>query len=35
VSEAAPRQIEDASHFLQKDRGSLIGALIADWLEAG
>jgi haloalkane dehalogenase len=31
----ALRPIEDASHFLQEDRGPLIGRLIADWLTAG
>jgi haloalkane dehalogenase len=30
-----PRPIEGASHFLQEDRGSEIGALIADWLDSG
>ncbi len=27
-----PRPIEDASHFLQEDKGEQIGALIAEWL---
>ncbi|HST32385.1 MAG TPA: haloalkane dehalogenase [Solirubrobacteraceae bacterium] len=35
VGAAAPRPIEDASHFLQEDQGPLIGGLIADWLTAG
>jgi haloalkane dehalogenase len=30
-----PRVIEDASHFLQEDKGPEIGGLIADWLTAG
>jgi haloalkane dehalogenase len=30
-----PRVIEDASHFLQEDKGAEIGGLIADWLTAG
>jgi haloalkane dehalogenase len=30
-----PREIEEASHFLQEDQGPLIGSLIADWLTAG
>ena len=29
---AAPRVIENASHFLQEDQGPLIGRLIAEWL---
>ncbi len=29
-----PRPIEQASHFLQEDKGELIGELIADWLRA-
>jgi haloalkane dehalogenase len=28
----APRAIEDASHFLQEDKGEEIGAIIAEWL---
>ena len=35
IGRAAPRVIEDASHFLQEDQGPLIGALIAEWLTAG
>jgi haloalkane dehalogenase len=35
IGRAAPRTIEDASHFLQEDQGPLIGELIADWLSAG
>jgi haloalkane dehalogenase len=31
---AAPRKIENASHFLQEDQGPLIGTLIAEWLTA-
>jgi haloalkane dehalogenase len=30
-----PREIPDASHFLQEDQGPLIGSLIADWLLSG
>lgn len=30
-----PRPIEEASHFLQEDKGPEIGSLIADWLTAG
>jgi haloalkane dehalogenase len=29
-----PREIPDASHFLQEDQGELIGETIADWLTA-
>jgi len=32
---SAPREIPDASHFLQEDQGPLIGSLIADWLLTG
>jgi haloalkane dehalogenase len=35
IGRAAPRKIENASHFLQEDQGPLIGGLIADWLTAG
>jgi haloalkane dehalogenase len=35
IGRAAPRSIENASHFLQEDQGPLIGSLIADWLTAG
>jgi haloalkane dehalogenase len=31
----APREIENAGHFLQEDQGPLIGGLIADWLSVG
>ena len=31
----APRPVPDASHFLQEDRGALIGEWIADWLRSG
>jgi haloalkane dehalogenase len=34
IGRAAPRPIEDASHFLQEDQGPLIGTLIAEWLLA-
>ena len=27
-----PREIENASHFLQEDQGPVIGGLIAEWL---
>jgi pimeloyl-ACP methyl ester carboxylesterase len=27
-----PRQIENASHFLQEDAGPEIGRIIAEWL---
>jgi haloalkane dehalogenase len=30
-----PQRIEDASHFLQEDKGELIGELIGDWLRSG
>jgi haloalkane dehalogenase len=30
-----PRVIEGASHFLQEDAGEQIGAIVADWLNAG
>ena len=30
-----PRAIEDASHFLQEDKGAQIGELLADWLTSG
>jgi haloalkane dehalogenase len=30
-----PRTIEQASHFLQEDKGAQIGRLLADWLTAG
>jgi haloalkane dehalogenase len=32
IGRAAPRTIENASHFLQEDQGPLIGELIAEWL---
>lgn len=32
IGREAPRVIEDASHFLQEDKGPEIGALIAEWL---
>ena len=32
IGRAAPRVIENASHFLQEDQGPLIGRLIAEWL---
>jgi haloalkane dehalogenase len=32
IGQAAPRVIENASHFLQEDQGPLIGQLIAEWL---
>lgn len=32
IGRQAPRVIEDASHFLQEDKGPEIGALIAEWL---
>jgi haloalkane dehalogenase len=32
IGRAAPRVIENASHFLQEDQGPLIGQLIAEWL---
>jgi len=35
IGRAAPRTIENASHFLQEDQGPLIGSVIADWLTAG
>lgn len=28
-------RIEDAGHFLQEDRGEIVGTLIADWLASG
>jgi haloalkane dehalogenase len=34
IGRERPRQIENASHFLQEDQGPLIGALIAEWLQA-
>ncbi len=34
IGRETPRTIEHASHFLQEDRGPLIGGLIADWLSA-
>jgi haloalkane dehalogenase len=34
IGAAAPRIIDDASHFLQEDQGPLIGELIAEWLTA-
>jgi len=34
IGRDAPRVIEGAGHFLQEDRGSEIGAIIADWLVA-
>lgn len=34
IGQPLPTVIEDASHFLQEDRGPEIGALIADWLTA-
>jgi haloalkane dehalogenase len=33
VGAPVPRPIEDASHFLQEDKGPEIGAQIADWLD--
>jgi haloalkane dehalogenase len=35
IGRAAPRVIEDASHFLQEDQGPLIGRTIAEWLSQG
>ena len=35
ISRPAPREIPDASHFLQEDQGPLIGGLISDWLLTG
>jgi haloalkane dehalogenase len=35
VGAPAPEPIEDASHFLQEDKGAEIGARIADWLTTG
>lgn len=32
IGRDAPRMIEQASHFLQEDKGPEIGGLIADWL---
>jgi haloalkane dehalogenase len=34
IGQPPPTVVEDASHFLQEDRGPEIGALIADWLTA-
>jgi haloalkane dehalogenase len=34
IGREPPRVIEDASHFLQEDKGPEIGALIAEWLAA-
>ncbi|HVS28806.1 MAG TPA: haloalkane dehalogenase [Solirubrobacteraceae bacterium] len=33
IGREQPRLIEGASHFLQEDRGELIGELIVDWLD--
>jgi haloalkane dehalogenase len=35
INAEPPVKIENASHFLQEDAGAEIGALIADWLDAG
>jgi haloalkane dehalogenase len=35
IGREPPRVIEDASHFLQEDKGEEIGGLIAEWLAAG
>jgi haloalkane dehalogenase len=35
VNGPPPVTIEQASHFLQEDQGTLIGGQIADWLQAG
>lgn len=34
IGQPPPRAIEGAGHFLQEDRGPLLGALIAEWLKA-
>jgi haloalkane dehalogenase len=34
IGRPAPRVIEGAGHFLQEDRGPLLGGLIAEWLGA-
>jgi haloalkane dehalogenase len=35
IGREPPRLIEEASHFLQEDKGEEIGGLIADWLKNG
>jgi haloalkane dehalogenase len=35
IGRGTPRVIENASHFLQEDKGEEIGDLIAEWLSAG
>jgi pimeloyl-ACP methyl ester carboxylesterase len=35
IGREPPRLIEEASHFLQEDKGEEIGGLIADWLKSG
>jgi haloalkane dehalogenase len=34
IGREPPRKIEDASHFLQEDKGPEIGAIVAEWLAA-
>jgi haloalkane dehalogenase len=34
IGQPPPRMIEGAGHFLQEDRGPLLGSLIAEWLTA-
>lgn len=34
IGQPPPHAIEGAGHFLQEDRGPLLGALIAEWLKA-
>jgi haloalkane dehalogenase len=34
IGREAPRVIEDASHFLQEDKGPEIGAIVAEWLSS-
>jgi haloalkane dehalogenase len=35
LGQPAPRTIADAGHYLQEDKGELIGEAIADWLRNG
>jgi haloalkane dehalogenase len=34
IGRGPPRKIEDASHFLQEDKGPEIGAIVAEWLSS-